>query len=80
VDDLDRRVRFAAFAFLSAQSIHHPDTWPYEVLKRGFTFDGQRVPLIGPQGIFKPAVLPEMPLRSVRRRSSKAGSDRTTMR
>jgi putative restriction endonuclease len=33
-----------------------------ELLAEGFRFDGQRVPLIGPQGIFKPAVLPEMPL------------------
>jgi putative restriction endonuclease len=35
---------------------------PWSVLSRGFEFDGQRVPLIGPQGIFKPAALPEMPL------------------
>ena len=27
------------------------------VLVRGFPFDGVRVPLVGPQGIFKPAVL-----------------------
>ena len=33
-----------------------------QVRVRGFDVDGQRVPLIGPQGIFKPAVLPEMPL------------------
>jgi putative restriction endonuclease len=33
-----------------------------QVLSRGFDVGGQRVPLIGPQGIFKPAVLPEMPL------------------
>ena len=35
---------------------------PREVLAKGFEFEGQRVPLIAPQGIFKPAVLPEMPL------------------
>lgn len=32
------------------------------MLSQGFEFDGVRVPLIGPQGIFKPAILPEMPL------------------
>ena len=28
----------------------------------GFTFEDQRVPLIAPQGIFKPRLLPEIPL------------------
>lgn len=32
------------------------------MLARGFDLDGVRVPLVGPQGIFKPAVLREMPL------------------
>jgi len=31
------------------------------VLENGFDFEGTRVPLIGPQGIFKPAVL-DLPL------------------
>jgi putative restriction endonuclease len=35
---------------------------PRKVLAKGFEFQGQRVPLIAPQGIFKPAILPEMPL------------------
>src|SRR6185436_20587743 len=34
----------------------------WKVLSDGFDFDGRRVPLIGPQGIFKPGVLREMPL------------------
>jgi putative restriction endonuclease len=62
VDDLDSRVRLAAFRFLGDQAVLYPDTLPYEVLQRGFDFEGHRVPLIGPQGIFKPAILPEMPL------------------
>ncbi|MFN2432717.1 MAG: HNH endonuclease, partial [Gemmatimonadota bacterium] len=32
------------------------------MLEQGFVFHGRRVPLLGPQGIFKPAVLPDMPL------------------
>jgi putative restriction endonuclease len=32
VDDLDSRVRLAAFQFLTEQAVLHPDTLPYEVL------------------------------------------------
>lgn len=35
---------------------------PRETLAVGFDFDGKRVPLVGPQGIFKPAILPEVPI------------------
>src|SRR5207248_2061906 len=35
---------------------------PITVLRQGFAFEGRRVPLVGPQGIFKPAVLPSVPL------------------
>jgi putative restriction endonuclease len=58
----DRLVRLAAHQFLEGAERQHGTVLPYEVLLRGFEFDGVRVPLIGPQGIFKPRVLPEMPL------------------
>jgi putative restriction endonuclease len=61
-EDTDSRVRLAAFAFLTEQSRVHSDELPYKVLSKGFEFEGRRVPLLGPQGIFKPAVLPELPL------------------
>ena len=32
------------------------------LLTQGFVFEGQRVPLLSPQGIFKPAILPDLPL------------------
>jgi len=60
--DLDGRVRIAAFSFLDRQTHLHGDVLPYAVLHEGFTFDGRRVPLLGPQGIFKPAVLRTIPL------------------
>jgi hypothetical protein len=60
--DLDHRVRLAAFAFLSDQTRLRGEVLPYALLHEGFTLDGHRVPLLGPQGIFKPAVLPEIPL------------------
>jgi putative restriction endonuclease len=64
-EDLDSRVRLAAFGFLARERARRGDTLPHDVLLRGFDFDGTRVPLIGPQGIFKPAILPEMPLSIV---------------
>lgn len=60
--DLDRIVRLRAFDFLAEQTAQHGDVLPWSVLSEGFQYDGRRVPLIGPQGIFKPGVLPEMPL------------------
>jgi putative restriction endonuclease len=62
VDDLDGRVRVAAFQFLTEQTRLHGDSLSRDLLVQGFTFEDQRVPLLGPQGIFKPAVLPEAPL------------------
>lgn len=61
-DDLDRRVRLAAFDFAARLADRFGDVIPYSPLIQGFEFEGQRVPLLGPQGIFKPAILPEMPL------------------
>jgi len=58
---MDERVRLAAFAFLTEQTQRHGEVLPREVLAAGFQFEGQRVPLIGPQGIFKPA-LTDLPL------------------
>jgi putative restriction endonuclease len=60
--DLDGRVRARAFEFLRQQRDLHGEVLSHSVLSRGFEFDGRRVPLLGPQGIFKPAVLVEMPL------------------
>lgn len=61
-DDLDTRVRAAAFTYLADQRLVHGDVVPRDVLSRGFGFEGTRVPLIGPQGIFKPALLRHAPL------------------
>lgn len=58
----DARVRKAAFDWLGAQVSRHGDVLPRAVLSGGFQFDGIRVPLLGPQGIFKPRVLSEVPL------------------
>ena len=60
--DLDSRVRAAAFEFLADQTRLHGEVLARETLSRGFDFNGTRVPLVGPQGIFKPSVLADMPL------------------
>jgi putative restriction endonuclease len=60
--DLDRAVRVAAFNFLNEQStLHGGLVLPRRLLEQGFELDGRRVPLLGPQGIFKPAVC-DLPL------------------
>jgi hypothetical protein len=50
---LDQKVRNAAFGFLSEKTAVLGDTLPWSVLIAGFEFQGQRVPLVGPQGIFE---------------------------
>jgi putative restriction endonuclease len=60
-DDTDRRVRLAAFAWLARQADLHGDVLPRDLLLTGFTLEGERIPLMSPQGIFKPKIL-EIPL------------------
>lgn len=58
----DQQIRMQVFEFLAEQTALHGEVLPWAVLSRGFQLDGKRVPLIGPQGIFKPAVLPDIPI------------------
>lgn len=60
--DLDTRVRLRAFDFLAEQVRIYGDVLPSKVLWKGFEFEGQEVKLKSIQGIFKPALLPEIPL------------------
>lgn len=52
----DLRVRLAAFSFLDERRKLSPDLLDRRTLQHGFVFDGERVPLQAPQGIFKPRV------------------------
>lgn len=58
----DKRVRSAAFKWLADQTALHGDVLPRDLLAEGFIIDGNRVPLLGPQGIFKPRLLTDIPL------------------
>lgn len=55
--DRDIQIRLSAFKFLDEQKSIFGGELPRTILEQGFQFDGQRVPLIGPQGIFKPRIL-----------------------
>jgi putative restriction endonuclease len=59
--DRDMMIRIAAFDWLAGQVDIHGDVLPRTLLQEGFEFQGQRVPLISPQGIFKPKVM-DLPL------------------
>lgn len=55
-------VRAAAFEFLAEHVRLYGDVLPAQLLRSGLQFRGQKVALKGIQGIFKPAILPELPL------------------
>lgn len=59
--DIDLQVRLAAFNWLLEQVNLHGDVLPRKLLEQGFEFQGQRIPLVAPQGIFKPQIL-DLPL------------------
>lgn len=56
-DDIDQRIRLGAFHFLEHMSQIYGDYLPIQELRQGFKFEGERVPLMGPQGIFKPRLI-----------------------
>lgn len=58
----DQKVRTAAFDWLKAQLDVRGDVLARDLLLEGFVLDGERVPLMSRQGIFKPRVLAEIPL------------------
>ncbi|HEX5836378.1 MAG TPA: HNH endonuclease [Anaerolineales bacterium] len=59
--DIDLQVRIAAFNWLAEQINSFGDVLPRKLLEQGFEFQGQRIPLVAPQGIFKPQAL-DLPL------------------
>jgi putative restriction endonuclease len=61
-EDLDQLVRSAAFNFLAEHTRLHGETFTRKTLEEGFLFRCQQVRLVGPQGIFKPAILDDRAL------------------
>ncbi len=59
---LDDNIRITAFDWLAEQVRIYGEVLPRSILEKGVTFQETRVPLVGPQGIWKPRLLPEFPL------------------
>ncbi len=59
--DIDLQVRLTAFNWLSEQVNLHGDVLPRKLLEQGFEFQDKQIPLVSPQGIFKPQIL-DLPL------------------
>jgi putative restriction endonuclease len=53
----DTQIRLSAFEFLDRQIQVSGEVLPRIVLDQGFQFEGERVLLISPQGIFKPRIM-----------------------
>jgi putative restriction endonuclease len=55
--DTDLAVRLAAFKWLTEKTQAQGEVLPRTLLAEGFLFEGNRVPLVGPRGIFKPKII-----------------------
>ena len=63
MDQDDTAIRLEAFRFLAEQTRLHGDVLPLSILRTGFPWGGEMVPIMnGAQGIFKPRVLRDVPL------------------
>lgn len=54
---MDDQIRLAAFEWLDKQTTIYGDVLPRELLANGFYFNGERITLLGPQGIWKPKTM-----------------------
>lgn len=61
-DSESAAVRTSAFAWMRVQTVRQDDTLTRAALEQGFEHQGNRVRLVGPQGIFKPAQINYYPL------------------
>lgn len=54
---MDDQIRLSAFDWLEKQTMIYGDVLPRYLLATGFNFKGDRITLLGPQGIWKPKVM-----------------------
>jgi len=54
---MDDQIRLAAFEWLDKQTTIYGDVLSREILANGFYFNGERITLLGPQGIWKPKIM-----------------------
>ncbi len=62
MNQTNHQIRIAAFNWLEEQTLIHGDVLPRTLLEKGFNFNGQRITLMGPKGIWKPASMTDVPL------------------
>jgi putative restriction endonuclease len=51
---IDHQIRLKVFEWLTKQIQIHGDVLPRKLLAEGFIFESEHIPLVSPQGIFKP--------------------------
>ncbi len=61
-DSLSQKIRLAAFDWLKQQVTIHGDVLPHSLLSNEFKFNGERIALLGPKGIWKPQSIRKYPL------------------
>jgi putative restriction endonuclease len=54
---MDDQIRLSAFEWLEKQTMIYGDVLPRDLLATGFIFKGERITLLGPQGIWKPKIM-----------------------
>ncbi len=59
---LDAEIRQCAFEFLQTATDRYGEVLPWSMLTAGMQFRGEKVPLIGASGIWKPRVLEKIPI------------------
>lgn len=58
----EESIRAAAFRWLREQTELYAGVLPWNLLVRGFEFEGHRITLVGPPGIWKPALFDRIPI------------------
>lgn len=59
---MDEIIRMEVFKFLKEKVLLYDNVLPFSVLSKDFLYQGKRVPLLGPQGIWRPAILEKYPI------------------
>ncbi len=59
---MEEQIRLAAFNWLKNQSEIYSDILPRRILESGFEFQGEKITLIGPSGIWKPKQFKNKPI------------------
>ena len=59
---MEEIIRLTAFKWLEDQVRIRGDVLPRKLLEQGFEFRGQKITLVGPQGIWKPKIFEQIPI------------------